>query len=427
MRVRRIQPLFAALLVACLTQAAVAQGIARATPEQVGMSSERLERLTDALRQYVDDGRLAGAVALVLRRGRIVYFEPFGMRDLESGAAMTPDAMFRIASQSKAIISVAVLMLQEEGALLITDPLAKYIPEFAKTTVAVRNDSGGYDVVDARRPITIRDLLTHTSGLGYGGGVARDQWAAAGITGWYFADRDEPIAETVSRMAPLPMDVQPGERFNYGYSTDVLGVVVERASGMPLDAFLRERIFEPLGMHETAFYPPAWANDRIATVYSATANGLERAPMPGGMVGQGAYMSGPRKSFSGGAGLISTAIDYARFLQMMLNGGELDGVRLLSPTTVHLMTIDHIGDRFGVPGAGFGLGFQVTTDAGRLGQPGSNGSFGWGGAYHSTYWVDPGEQLVVVYMTQLNPAGRIDDQGKLRALVYQSIVDGVRH
>jgi CubicO group peptidase (beta-lactamase class C family) len=424
---RRFRPILAALLFTSVAGAALGQSLSRATPEQVGMSSERLERLSDAMRQYVADGRLAGAVVLVARCGRVVYFEPFGMRDRESGSLMTPDAMFRIASQSKALISVAVLMLQEEGSLLISDRLSKYLPAFGKTTVAVRRDDGGYDVVDARRPITIRDLLTHTSGLGYGGGPAKDQWEAAGITGWYFADRSEPIAETVSRMAGLPMDVQPGERFNYGYSTDVLGAVVEKASGMPLDRFLHDRIFEPLRMNDTYFYPPPFDRDRIATVYSATPRGLERAPAPGGMVGQGAYMDGPRTSFSGGAGLVSTAMDYARFLQMMLNGGELDGVRLLSPTTVHLMTIDHIGDRFGTPGAGFGLGFQVTTDAGILGQPGSNGTFSWGGAYHSSYWVDPGEQLVVTYFTQLIPAGDIDDQGKLRALIYQAIIDGVRH
>jgi CubicO group peptidase (beta-lactamase class C family) len=202
----------------------------------------------------------------------------------------------------------------------------------------------------------------------------------------------------------------------------------DRESGsLPLDRFLHDRILEPLGMNDTYFFPPPFDRDRIATVYSATARGLEPAPSPGGMAGQGEYMDGPRTSVSGGAGLISTAMDYARFLQMMLNGGELDGVRILSPTTMHLMTIDHIGDRFGTPGAGFGLGFQITTDAGRLGQPGSNGTFGWGGAYHSTYWVDPGEQLVVTYFTQLIPAGNIDDQGKLRALVYQAIVDGVRN
>ena len=405
-------------------QVLVAQGLPTARPEDVGMSSERLARLTAVMRDYIEDERLPGAVVLIARNGQVPYFEAFGQRDREAGARMEPDALFRIASQTKALVSVAVMMLQEEGTLLISDPVRKHLPEFARTTVAVRSaQGGGYDVVDASRPITLRDLLTHTAGIGYGSGVASDRWEAAGIQGWYFADRDEPIGETVARMPALPFDAQPGERFVYGYATDILGVVVERVSGMPLDAFLRSRIFEPLGMHDTAFYVGADDADRLATVYSATQAGLARAPSPGGMVVQGAYLEGPRRSFSGGAGLVSTAADYARFLQMLLNGGELDGVRILAPSTVALMTADHIGERFPTAGSGFGLGFEVTTDVGRRAQPGSIGTFGWGGAYHSTYWVDPGEELVVVYMTQLIPAGGLDDHGRLRALVYQAIVE----
>jgi CubicO group peptidase (beta-lactamase class C family) len=414
-------PLFLLLL---LAHPALAQDLPRATPEEVGLSSARLERLTAVFRRYVEEERLAGAVILVARRGKVAYFEAFGRRDREARAPMTTDAIFRIASQTKAIVSVAVMMLQEEGALLITDPVGKYLPEFRNTTVAVARDGGGYDVVAAKRPITIRDLLTHTAGIGYGGGIARDRWARAGIQGWYFADRDEPIAETVKRMAALPFDAQPGERFVYGYSTDILGVVVEKVSGMPLDEFLRTRIFEPLKMRDTHFYLPPAKRERLAVVYSAAeAGGLERAPDPGGMVGQGAYVDGPRKSFSGGAGLLSTARDYARFLQMLLNGGELDGVRLLSRKTVELMTADHIGEAYGRPGEGFGLGFAAVEDLGARGLPGSVGEYGWGGAYHSVYWVDPREELVVVYLTQLIPAGALDDHAKLRALVYQAIVD----
>jgi CubicO group peptidase (beta-lactamase class C family) len=406
------------------SQVLLAQGLPTARPEDVGMSSERLARLTAVMRDYVADERLAGAVVLIARQGRVPYFEAFGESDREARAPMKGDALFRIASQTKALVSVAVMMLQEEGRLLISDPVRKHLPEFVQTTVAVRRAEGdGYDVVDASRPITLRDLLTHTAGIGYGSGVATDRWEAAGIQGWYFADRDEPIGETVARMPALPFDAQPGERFVYGYATDILGVVVERVSGMPLDAFLRSRIFEPLGMDDTAFYVGADDADRLATVYSATQTGLARAPSPGGMVGQGAYLEGPRRSFSGGAGLVSTAADYARFLQMLLNGGELDGVRILAPSTVALMTADHIGERFPTAGSGFGLGFEVTTDVGRRAQPGSIGTFGWGGAYHSTYWVDPGEELVVVYMTQLIPAGGLDDHGRLRALVYQAIVE----
>jgi CubicO group peptidase (beta-lactamase class C family) len=225
-------------------------------------------------------------------------------------------------------------------------------------------------------------------------------------------------------MAALPFDAQPGEKYIYGYNTDILGVVVERASGKSLDEYLRTRIFEPLKMRDTYFYLPPAKADRFATVYSATPAGkLERAPTAGTMVSQGQYVEGPRKSFSGGAGIVSTAADYARFLQMMLSGGELEGARILGRKTVELMTVDHIGALETEAGRGFGLGFSVVTDVGLRGIPGSVGEYGWGGAYHSVYWVDPQEQLVVVYFTQLLPSAGLDDHAKLRALVYQAIVD----
>ena len=224
--------------------------------------------------------------------------------------------------------------------------------------------------MDAKRPITIRDLLTHTSGVSYGDGPAKDLWQKAGITGWYFADRDEPVAATVTRMAALPFDAQPGEKYIYGFNTDILGVVVERASGQPLDEYLRTRIFEPLKMRDTYFYLPPAKADRLVTVYSATPGGkIERAPTPGTMVSQGAYVEGPRKSFSGGAGIVSTALDYARFLQMMLNGGELEGARILGRKSVELMTVDHIGALETQLGVGFGLGFSVLKDVGLRGTP----------------------------------------------------------
>ena len=397
----------------------------RARPEDVGLSSERLQNLTTALKRYTDDGRIAGSVALVARRGKVVYLEAFGQRDREARAPMRTDSMFRIASQTKAIVTVGAMMLVEQGKILLSDPVSKYLPEFKETTVAVPKDGGGYDVVKAKRPITIRDLLTHTAGIGYGEGTAAEEWKKAGIQGWYFADRNEPIAATVSRMAALPNDAQPGEKWVYGYAIDIVGAVIEKASGMPLDVYLRTNITAPLGMTDTAFYVPSDKKDRLTVVYSAkpTGGGLERAPNPGARVGQGAYVEGPRKAFSGGAGFISTAGDYARFLQMMLNNGELDGKRLLSRKTVELMTTDHMGDVSFRPGQGFGLGFSVVKDVGLRGEHGSVGEYGWGGAYHSTYWVDPKEQLIVVYLTQLNPAGEIDDYGKLRALVYESIVD----
>lgn len=395
-------------------------------PESVGMDPDRLERLTPFLQSYVEDDRIAGSVLHVVRRGKAVYHRAFGRLDVEKSKPMTEDAIFRIASQTKAILSVGIMMLQEEGRLLIGDPVGAYLPEFLKTTVAVPSGDGGYIVVPADRPITIRDLLTHTAGVGYGEGPAADLWEEAGIQGWYFADRDEPIREVVRRMAALPFDAQPGEAFVYGYSTDILGAVIEVVSGMPLDRFLTERILEPLGMNDTHFFLPPSKAGRLAVVYSSAEDGpIVRAPIPGRMVGQGAYVEGPRMCLSGGAGLLSTARDYARFLQMLLAGGRLGDVRLLAPSTVELMTVDHLDD---VPfpaheGMGFGLGFSIVEDLGRFGEPGTVGSFGWGGAYHSTYWVDPGEDLIVVYLTQLIPARDIDDKRKLRALVYQAIVD----
>lgn len=425
MRPRRLRTLAAGLFFGIVLAATPGAAQLTVAPEGVGLSSDRLQRLTRAFDTYVDEGRLPGAVALVMRRGEIAYLESFGFRDREAADPMETDDLFRIASQTKAIVSAAVLMLQEEGALDINAPVATVLPEFAETTVAVRRDDGGYDVVPADRAITFRDLLTHTAGVDYGTGLASDRWEAAGIQGWYFADRDEPVRETVRRMAALPFQSQPGARFVYGYSTDILGAVVEEASGLPLDVFLEARIFEPLGMVDTHFFVPPEKAHRLAVVYAGTRDGpLERAPEGGGWQGgQGLYLEGPRTSFSGGAGLVSTARDYARFLQAILNGGALDGRRVLSPKSVELMVANHVGDRMG-PGQGFGLGFQVVRDLGARGRLGSMGEFSWGGAYHSTYWGDFTEDLVVVYFTQVLPAPGLDDHVTLRNLVYQAIVDG---
>jgi CubicO group peptidase (beta-lactamase class C family) len=418
----RVPSAILALMLACAAATAGAQSLTKAGPEALGFSAERLDGLGEVLERYVANEAFAGSVTLVLRRGRIAYLGAHGQRDRAARSPMQTDSIFRIASQSKAIVSTAAMILQDDGRLLISDPVGKYLPEFAETTVAVPRDGGGYDVVPASRPITIRDLLTHTSGFDYGQGVAGDAWAEAGIQGYYFSDRDEPIRETVRRMAGLPASAHPGEQWIYGYSIDMLGAVVEIAAGMPLDEFLSERIFEPLGMTDTHFYLPRAKRDRLATVYARTATGFTRAP-DDGSAGQGAFVDGPRMSFSGGAGLLSTATDYGRFLQMILNGGELDGVRVLGRKTVELMSVSHFEDFPFNPGSGMGLGFSVLEDVGARGTPGSVGELGWGGAYHSTYWIDPVEELVVVHLTQLIPAGDIDDFGKVRAVVYQAIVD----
>jgi CubicO group peptidase (beta-lactamase class C family) len=397
-----------------------------AAPATPGISSERLKRLSATLQDYVDKGRLAGAVVRIQQDGRDVYSEAFGWRDKEARSPMREDTIFRIASQSKALTSVAAMMLMEDGRLLLDDPVGKHLPEWARTTVATAKPDGGYDVVPAKRPITIRDLMTHTAGISYGSGPAEKAWRDAGIFGWYFADRKEPVSAVVARMARLPMAAQPGESFVYGYNTDILGVIVERVSGQSLAAFLDERLIRPLGMKDTSFYLPRDKADRLAAVYSAEGAALRRAPDPGAMqggshVGQGHYLNGPRTAFSGGAGLLSTAADYSRLLEMLRRGGELDGRRYLSRKSVELMTADHLGDIGFAPGMGFGLGFSIRKDLGRAGAPGSEGEYGWGGAYHSNYWVDPQERLTIVYLTQLLPSGDLDDHGKLRALIYQAL------
>lgn len=425
-----IKLLKASVLVLCFlcVSFVYAQNLDTAQPEEVGMSAERLKRLSATLEQYVKDGKMAGNVALIARKGKVVYHQAFGNSDIETGKKMTQDAIFRIASQTKAVTSVAIMILQEEGKLLISDKIGKYLPEWQETTVAKTRADGGYDVVKSDRSITIRDLLTHTAGIGYGYGAAKKEWEDAGIQGWYFADRDEPIAATIARMAKLPMDAQPGEKFVYGYNTDILGAIVEKASGQPLDKFIKERILDPIGMADTYFYLPKNKADRLTVSYMAhQGKALERAPDPGAGMGQGHYVKGPRKSFSGGAGLLSTAVDYAKFLQMMLNGGEFNGHRILSPKTVQLMITDHVDVRDipyqGKNGSGFGLGFSITKDVGAMGEPGSVGTFEWGGAYGSTYWADPKEELILVYFKQLTPTNGLDDQAKLKSLVYQAIID----
>ncbi len=415
----------AVLLAMAAGAAEQAQSLVPVRPEAVGLSSERLQRLSALTKRYVEEGRVAGVVTLVARGGRLAHLEAAGQADREAGVAMKTDTIFRIASMSKAVTSVAAMMLVEEGRLGLSDPVSRYIPSFKKTTVFAPPPPGAVagtpaSVVPAKREITVRDLLTHTSGISYGWGVAEPQYKAANVLGWYFADKAEPIAVTVERLAGLPFEAQPGEKYVYGFSTDVLGVVVEKASGLSLDELFRTRIFAPLGMSDTHFYLPPAKRRRLAAVYSVKDGALARAPDEG--TGQGAYVDGPRQSCSGGAGLLSTARDYARFLQMLLDGGELDGVRILGPKTVELMTSNHVGTLFNEGRLGFGLGFEVVEHLGRSARYGSVGEFGWGGAYYTSYWVDPEEKLVAVFMSQLLPSGGLDLQGRFRTLVYQSIV-----
>ena len=397
----------------------------KAAPVSPALSAERLKRLDRFLQKYVDDNQIGGAVALVLRDGIPVYERAVGWSDKEAGRKMRTDTIFRIASQSKAITSTAVLALMEEGKIGITEPVSHFIPTFAKTTVAVKTDAG-VTMVAAKRPITIRDLLTHTAGISYGTEpLVASLYEAKGLgpaagNGWYTADKSEPICETMERLGTLPFVAQPGEAYVYGYNTDILGCVVEKASGMPLDEFVRTRITGPLGLKDTGFFLPPAQRERLAAVYASGPDGtIVRAPE--GSKGQGHYVEGPRKSFAGGAGLLSTARDYARFLEMIRRGGALDGVRILAPRTVDLMTTNQSGLLHSTTGLGFGFGFETVDRYGAKGMSGV-GAFGWGGAYGTTYEVDRIGHLVVVLMLQLMPSTS-DIQQKFPNVVYQSLLN----
>jgi len=387
------------------------------------ISTERLARIDKVLQQYVDENRVAGVVGLVLQDGKPVYERAVGWADKEAGTKMAPDTIFRIASQTKALTSVAILALMEEGKIGLTDPVSRYIPSFANSKVAVGNGAR-VDTVPARRPINVRDLLTHTAGISYGTEpIIAAQYEAKGLGpaagyGWFTADKDEPICASMERLGTLPFVAQPGEAWVYGYNTDILGCLVEKTSGMPLDEFIRTRITGPLGMKDTQFFLPPAQRARLAAVYSSGSDGLiKRAP--DGPRGQGAYVDGPRKSFAGGAGLLSTARDYARFLEMIRRGGAIDGVRILSPRTVALMTSNQVGTLHSQTGLGFGLGFETTDRYGANGMD-SVGSYGWSGAYSSTYRVDPDARLVIVFMVQILP-NTTDLGRKFPTLVYQAL------
>ncbi len=385
----------------------------------------RTARIDQFLQRYVDEEKIAGAVALVLQDGKPVYEKAVGWADKEAGRKMTPTTIFRIASQSKAITSTAVLALVEDGKIALAEPVSHFIPTFAKTTVAVKGADGAVSTVPAKRAITIQDLLTHTAGISYGvePHVAA-MYAAKGLgpnagNGWYTADKDEPICVTMERLGTLPFVSQPGEAFVYGYNTDILGCVVEKASGMPLDEFVRTRITGPLGLKDTRFFIPTAERDRLAAVYGSASGKYSRAA--DGSKGQGSYVDGPRKSFAGGAGLTSTAHDYARFLEMIRNGGVLDGVRVLSPRTVGLMTTNQSGTLHSTTGLGFGYGFETVDRYGANGMAGV-GAFGWGGAYGTTYLVDPQSHSVLVLMIQLMP-NATDIQPKFYTSVFQALTN----
>jgi len=411
-----------------LVAVACAESLEVVAPEEVGLASERLARIDAVIEDHIARREIAGAVALVARRGSIAHLKAYGMRDVEAGRPMRTDTLFRIASMTKPVTSVAVMLLYEEGKLLLSDPVSLYLPEFADMKVLPPEDSAGAAPLPARRPITIRHLLTHTSGLTYHwnkrlGKTLQEAGVPHGLL-----EEEGTLREKMKILATLPLVNHPGERYEYGLSTDVLGALVEAVSGMTLEEFFRRRIFEPLGMEDTRFFLPEDQLARLAVVYQREPNQpIRRAPegsIPGeaGLVYSVSYpYRGPKRYFSGGAGLVSTAVDYARFAQMLLNGGELDGVRLLSPKTVELMTTNHLGSI--EASLGFGLGFGIVRDERDLRELASIGRYGWGGFFYTDFFIDPQEELIGVFMAQLHPNGNLRLHEKFRVLATQAIIE----
>ena len=417
--------LHVSVLLAVVCTIATAQELAK--PESVGLSSDRLNRIATAVQHDIDSKRIAGAVTLVARRGHVAWFKAQGMQDRENNRPMRPDTIFRICSMTKPITSVAVMMLYEEGKFMLEDPISKYLPEFKNPKVLAKTPSGQTYTVPATREITIRDLLRHTSGLTYHwnpdlGPLYKEANVAHGLLQY-----DGTIEDSVKRLAAVPLLFNPGDRWEYSLSVDVLGRLVEVVSGMPLDQFFRTRIFEPLGMKDTYFYLPDDKLARLATAYTYyPEKGLER--FPDKPIGEGALAysadypyRGPKKLFAGGAGLVSTAGDYYRFCQMLLDGGRVGIAQLLSRKSIELMTHDQLGKIS--PEQGFGLGFGIDGVKAPLAELGTPGQFNWGGFFYTAFSVDPKEQMIVIFMGQLHPSGDLHLDQQTHALAYQAITD----
>ena len=411
-----------------LTVSVFGDGLPMVEPEAVGLSTERLSRIDKVMEAHVAQQKIAGGVTLLARHGQIAHLGAYGMMDVEAGKPMTPNTIFRIASMTKPITSVAVMMLYEEGHFRLNEPVSKFIPAFKEMLVLPPEDAeDSAQPVPAKRQITIWNLLTHTAGLTYQWNERLGQrYTDAGITHGLLQDEGT-LAEKMKVLATIPLLHQPDAEFEYGLSIDVLGYLVEVVSGMSLDAFFSERIFKPLGMNDTYFFLPEAKRERLATVYERTEDGpITRKPeeptVDGSLIYSTDYpYNGPRTYFSGGGGLVSTAPDYVRFAQMTLNGGELNGVRLLSRKTVELMTSNRLANMD--VDFGFGLGFSVVRDESDLNEVGSVGTFGWGGFFFTNFFIDPQEQMIGIFMCQLHPSGGLDLGGKIRILCYQAIAD----
>lgn len=395
--------------------------LATATPESVGMSSERLARIGPAMQRYIDARLVPGTITAVMRRGKLVHLQMQGDMDVENGRSMERDAIFRIASMTKPITSVALMMLWEEGHFQLRDPVAKYLPEFANPLVSTTSDASGEtgELVAVDRPIQIRDMLTHTAGLANSYIGNGDYYRKASR-----ALAEDDLASYIKRLATLPLNYQPGTAWQYSAATSVVGRLVEVMAGQPLDEFLDVRLFQPLGMTDTQFFLDEEKAARLTAQYQPGEDDRIELQDPGSVKSR--WVTGPKKLFRGSGGLVSTVDDYLRFQQTMLNGGELEGARILSPTTVSLMMENHTGDLplwLPGPGMGFGLGYGIVIDRGAAATPLSLGSAYWGGAYCTLSWIDREEEIVAVLMTQVRPYRHINIRHDFQVLVHQAIVE----
>ena len=412
-----------------------AQGLPQARPQSVGLSADRLQRIDGLIEDAIEQGQIAGAVAMIGRDGRTAFLESYGMADIDDGEAMQTDTLFRFASMTKPITSLAVMMLYEQGHFLLNDPVSKYVPELANPEVLVITDNGQRGSVPSAAEITIHDLLTHTSGLSYRfiafgepqATLAR-LYEQAGVSDGLIQNEGQ-IADLTRRVGELPLMFEPGSEWAYGLSIDVLGRLVEVVAQMTLAEFFESQIFEPLGISDTRFFLDAAAAERLASVYSSAEDGslIELGPGPKEIgtfrFSTDFHYDGPQSYYSGGGGLFSSASDYARFLQMMLNGGELDGVRLLSPKTVEFMTRNQIGELNVSSGVKFGLGFAVIDDPGLVGETQSAGNYYWGGIFNTSFFVDPSERLFAILLTQRYPADATNLRNRFISAVYQAMME----
>jgi CubicO group peptidase (beta-lactamase class C family) len=403
-----------------------------ADPERVGLCPKRLARIGPHFQKYIDDGKLSGVLTLVARKGQLAYVDNRGQMDIETGRALAPDAIFRIYSMTKPVTSVAAMMLYEEGRFQLDDPISRYLPAFANAQVYTGGSARKPETIAAERPISFRDLFTHTSGLTYGFMGASPVDAMYRLNELDGGTTELPTAEFMNRLAQMPLQFHPGTRWNYSMSTDVLGHLVEVISGQPLDDFFRTRIFDPLGMPDTGFSVPAAKVDRFTANYSKRKDtNLHLADA----AKTSRYLKA-RNFLSGGGGLASTAADYLRFCSMLLNKGELDGVRLLGRKTVDYMTRNHLptgGDltSMGQPvfsetsydGIGFGLGFSVMLDPSRAQVIGTAGEYAWGGMASTMFWIDPREELIGMLLTQLMPSSSYPLRREMKVLTYQALID----